>query len=121
MTELELSVFTIPQQRGVPLADLLEARQRIAEQVVMSIRRLRLLDVSWGEIARQLGMPKTTIYRQFKHVDGWDIGLRRDGRFVCMGSGIQFGANDEDLALTSADRMVLGEWVEAQDDVVGTS
>lgn len=120
MTALELPVSAILQQRKVPLADLMEARQRIAEQVVMSIRRLRLLDVSWGEIARQLGMPKSTIYDQFKHVDGWDIGLRRDGRFVCMGSGIQFGADDGDLVLTPADRMVLGEWVEAQGDVVGT-
>lgn len=112
----------IPAQRvsssgGLPLEHAAALRAALAREVEKSVRRLRLLGVGWGVIAAQLGAPKATVYRQYKHVDGWPIGVvmsDRGARFECLETGVTW-RDPEDLRLTPAERLVLGDYAQARE------
>jgi hypothetical protein len=106
----------VPAQRGRSLAELLAVEQRLAEEVTRAVRRLRLCGATWFEIAGLVGVPKTTVYDKFKHVDRAPIEVRaegpsgqRQGWFECPLTGLTWRTL-EDLALPASERAALAAW-----------
>jgi hypothetical protein len=110
------SLGPVPSQRGRSLEELRALEQRLHEEVTRAVRRLRLCDASWSEIAGLLGVPKATVHRRFKYLDRAPIEIRAEGPagtrqawFQCPLTGLSWRTM-EDLALPASERRALAAW-----------
>lgn len=112
MSESTLSPRPLTQQGPGP-GELPEIRRRLHQEVERCVRRLRLGGASWEQVAAYCGTPKTTVWRNFRHVDQMPIAVcargpvgERQAWFECAVTGVTFRDSD-DLVLTPAQRQML--------------